>query len=227
MKNPFRDLTKFEFGLWTVSLMVVTLSFALSPSTDYLTLTSSLIGVTALIFVSKGYVIGQVLTVVFALFYGVISFYFRYYGEMITYLGMTSPMAIAAVISWLQNPYAGTKEVAVHHLTKKESILLLSSCAGVTAGFYFILGALGTANLGWSTLSVTTSFLASALTFLRSPLYACAYAANDVVLMVLWVLASLTDPGYLSMVACFFMFFLNDGYGFVNWKRMERRQAGA
>ncbi|MBQ5928074.1 MAG: nicotinamide riboside transporter PnuC, partial [Oscillibacter sp.] len=75
MKNPFRDLTKFEFGLWTVSLMVVTLSFALSPSTDYLTLTASLIGVTALIFVAKGYVIGQVLTVVFALFYGVISFY--------------------------------------------------------------------------------------------------------------------------------------------------------
>ena len=227
MKNPFRDLTKFEFGLWTVSLMVVTLSFALSPSTDYLTLTASLIGVTALIFVAKGYVIGQVLTVVFALFYGVISFYFRYYGEMITYLGMTSPMAIAAVISWLRNPYEGTKEVAVHHITKKESILLLSSCAGVTAGFYFILGALGTANLGWSTLSVTTSFLASALTFLRSPLYACAYAANDVVLMVLWVLASLTDPGYLSMVACFFMFFLNDSYGFVNWRRMARRQAGA
>ena len=164
---------------------------------------------------------------VFALFYGVISFYFRYYGEMITYLGMTSPMAIAAVISWLRNPYEGTKEVAVHHLTKKESILLLSSCAGVTAGFYFILGALGTANLGWSTLSVTTSFLASALTFLRSPLYACAYAANDVVLMVLWVLASFADPGYIPMVACFFMFFLNDSYGFVNWRRMERRQAGA
>ena len=227
MKNPFRDLTRFELGLWLISLTAVTASFLLSPSTDYLTLAASLIGVTALIFVAKGYVIGQILTVVFALFYGVISFYFRYYGEMITYLGMTSPMAIAAVVSWLRNPYAGTKEVTVHHLTKKESILLLSSCAGVTAGFYFILGALGTANLGWSTLSVTTSFLASALTFLRSPLYACAYAANDVVLMVLWVLASLSDPGYIPMVACFFMFFLNDSYGFVNWRRMARRQAGA
>ena len=227
MKNPFRDLTGFELRLWLISLTAVTVSFLLSPSTDYLTLTASLIGVTALIFVAKGYVIGQVLTVVFALFYGVISFYFRYYGEMITYLGMTSPMAIAAVLSWLKNPYGESREVAVHHITKKESILLLSSCAGVTAGFYFILGALGTANLGWSTLSVTTSFLASALTFLRSPLYACAYAANDVVLMVLWVLASFADPGYIPMVACFFMFFLNDSYGFVNWKRMERRQAGA
>ena len=104
MKNPFRDLTRFELGLWLISLTAVTASFLLSPSTDYLTLAASLIGVTALIFVAKGYVIGQILTVVFALFYGVISFYFRYYGEMITYLGMTSPMAIAAVVSWLRNP---------------------------------------------------------------------------------------------------------------------------
>ena len=51
---------------------------------------------------------GQVLTVVFALFYGVISWQFRYYGEMITYLGMTGPMALFALISWLRNPYDGT-----------------------------------------------------------------------------------------------------------------------
>lgn len=224
MKNPFRGLSRFELCLWLSSVTVVTASFLLSPSADLLTLTASLIGVTALIFVAKGYVIGQVLTVVFALFYGVISFYFRYYGEMITYLGMTSPMAVAAMVSWLRNPYPGSREVEVRHVTKKESILLLSSCAAVTAAFYFILRALGTANLGFSTLSVTTSFLASALTFLRSPLYACAYAANDVVLMVLWVLASIADPGYIPMVVCFFMFLLNDSYGFVNWRRMARRQ---
>ena len=227
MKNPFRDLTKFELALWAASLAVVTLSFLLSPSTDYLTLIASLIGVTALIFVAKGAVLGQVLTVVFALFYGVISYYFRYYGEMITYLGMTSPIALGAVVSWLRHPYQGTKEVAVHRITKKESLLMLSLCAAVTAAFYFILGALETANLGFSTLSVATSFLASSLTFLRSPFYACAYAANDVVLMALWVLASLADPGYIPMVVCFFMFFLNDSYGFVNWRRMERRQNGS
>ena len=65
--------------------------------------------------------------------------------------------------------------------------------AAVTAGFYFILRALGTANLLPSTVSVTTSFLAVYLTFHRSPLYALGYAANDVVLIVLWLLAARAD----------------------------------
>ena len=68
MNNPFKDLTKFELILWIGSVFMVTASFLLAPTNDYLTLTASLIGVTALIFVAKGYVIGQVLTVVFAVF---------------------------------------------------------------------------------------------------------------------------------------------------------------
>ena len=224
MRNPVCDLTRFEKGLYLVSLVTVSGAFFLSASTDHLTLIVSLIGVTALIFVAKGYVIGQVLTVMFALFYGIISFYFRYYGEMITYLGMTSPTAIMTVISWLRHPFETSKEVEVHRMTRKQIIVMLILAAIMTGAFYFILKALGNANLLFSTISVTTSFLASWLTLMRSPLYALGYAANDVVLIVLWVLAAMEDVSYLPMVVCFVMFFLNDSYGFVNWRRMERRQ---
>ena len=97
-RNPFADLTPFERGLWCTSVAVIVLSAVLMGGADLFSVIASLIGVTALIFVAKGYVIGQILTVVFALFYGVISFHQRYFGEMITYLGMSSPMAIAAAI---------------------------------------------------------------------------------------------------------------------------------
>ena len=72
---------------------------------------------------------------------------------------------------------------------------------------------------------MTTSFLAVYLTARRSPLYAVAYAANDLVLIVLWSLAAMQDFSYLSVVVCFVMFFANDIYGFYNWSRMRRRQA--
>ena len=88
LKNPFKKLNTLELCLWIFSLVLVILSFVLSPLKDYLTLVASLIGVTALIFVAKGMVIGQILTVVFSVFYGIISFFFAYYGEMITYLLM-------------------------------------------------------------------------------------------------------------------------------------------
>ena len=75
-----------------------------------------------------------------------------------------------------------------------------------------------------STVSVATSFAAAYLTFKRSPYFALVYAANDVVLIVLWVLASLADIHYLSVVVCFVAFLFNDLYGFVSWQRMKARQ---
>ena len=42
---------------------------------------------------------GSALMIIFSLFYGYISYTFSYFGEMITYLGMTAPMALFAFIS--------------------------------------------------------------------------------------------------------------------------------
>ena len=225
MLNRFRIfLTRFELFLWLTSMAVVVVSYIAFQSGDMLSLIASLIGVTALIFVAKGHVLGQILTIVFAVFYGVISWAFRYYGEVITYLCMTAPMALLALITWLRNPYKDSAEVSVHHLTKKQWLWLSIAAILVTVAFYFILRAMGNAALAISTLSITTSFLASGLTALRSPYYALGYALNDIVLIVLWVMAAMTDLSAVPMVACFTMFFLNDMYGFINWRRMEKRQ---
>ena len=144
---------------------------------------------------------------------------------MITYLGMTSPIAIASVVTWLRNPYRNTAEVKIHQMTKKQTIIMLLLSLLTTVVFYFILKALNTANLVFSTVSVTTSFLASYLTMMRSEWYAAAYAANDVVLIVLWVLATLENASYFPMIVCFVMFLFNDLYGFWNWQRMKQRQS--
>ena len=117
IKHAVKNLTKFELALWCGSLLTVSAAFLCAGQQSWLSLAASLIGVTALIFVAKGDVIGQVLTVVFSVFYGVISFTFRYYGEMITYLCMTAPIAVMAVISWARHPYQGEgAEVEVSRL---------------------------------------------------------------------------------------------------------------
>ena len=48
--------------------------------------------------------------------------------------------------------------------------------------------------------------------------------SNDLVLVVLWAMASLNDKSYISVMICFIVFFVNDMYGFINWKRMEKFQ---
>ena len=217
--------SKIEIVLWCSSVILITISFCLFDKENYLTLAASLIGVTSLIFNAKGNPFGQLLMVIFSLLYGVISYTFNYYGEMITYLGMTMPMAVFALISWLRNPYNGNKaEVKVNSIRKKETAFMLFLTAVITVLFYFVLKYFNTANIIPSTLSVTTSFIAVYLTFRRSPYFAIAYATNDIVLIILWILASISDIRYISVVVCFAAFLVNDIYGYINWHNMKIRQ---
>ena len=215
-----------DLALWFFSILSITLSFILVHNTDYMTLGASLVGATSLIFIAKGNVIGQFLMVAFAVLYGIISYYCRYYGEMITYLGMTTPIALLSIVTWLKHSHNGNKsEVKINTLPVKEYVFLLILSVSVTIAFYFILRAFHTANLFCSTISVFTSFVASYFELRRSELYAISFVANDCVLIVLWTFATLTDLNYLAMVVCFGIFLINDVYGFILWRKTKIRQS--
>ena len=225
--NPFLTLEKREWALWFISLLSVVISNILTGEFVWSTALGSIIGVTALIFIAKGDVWGQILTVLFSILYAITSYRFRYYGEMITYLGMTMPSAIMSVISWIKNPYEKaekTNEVKISKLNNFKIVIMLVITVFVTYIFYYILKYFNTPNLFFSTLSVSTSFLASYLMILRNSYYAVAYSLNDIVLVILWIMATSKDFSYLPMVMCFIMFFINDIYGFVSWKKREKRQ---
>lgn len=221
MSNPIKSLTKKEWILWIGSLAIVILSNLLPTDIDVLTLVSACVGITSLIFAAKGNVWAQILMVIFSILYGLISWQFRYWGEMITYIGMTMPMAVWSTITWIKNPSESGQEVAIQKLTRKHVAGIAAAGVIVTAVFYMILKALDTPNILFSTISITTSFLAASLTMLRSSYYALGYASNDIILIVMWVLASIENPAYIPVVVNFIIFFFNDMYGFVSWKRRE------
>jgi nicotinamide mononucleotide transporter PnuC len=223
IKEFWNYFTLVEKLIWSISVFLIVSSFLIFGQGGVLTLIASLIGVTSLIFLAKGNAAGHVLMIIFCLLYGTISFGFRYYGEMMTYLGMSLPMCASALISWVRHPYQ-KNQVEIHRVRRKEVFFSLVLTVCVTFLFYYILLWTKTANLIPSTFSVATSFFAACMMFCRSPYYSLAYAANDVVLIILWVLASIKDISYLSVVVCFSAFLLNDVYGFISWRRMEQKQ---
>lgn len=224
MKNPFKSLNKFELCLWLSSMVVIAVSSLLGGKQGLIATIASLLGVTALIFIAKGMVTGQFFIIAFALLYGIVSFKAKYYGEAITYVGMSLPMAVVSTVSWLKHPHKDSDRVEVANMTAKKLALIMVATVFVTTVFFFVLKALGNASIYISTLSIATSFIAASFTFLRSPYYAAAYAVNDVVLIVLWSIASFKEISNLSLVFCFIMFFINDLYGFYNWKKMQKEQ---
>ena len=225
MKEFFRSITAFEYCLWGGGILAIVLSFFLCHNTDYLNLAGSIWGCSCLILLAKGNVVGQIMSVIFSAYYGYVSFTTKYYGEMITYIGMTAPIAIAAVVSWFRHPFQGKKtEVEVATPSLKKYLIVFCLSVPVTIAFFFILHALGTANVAWSAVSVLTSFVAVSLSLLRSPYYAAAYACNDIVLIILWSLAAAADREYISLVVCFAVFLAEDCYGLINWLKLRKRQ---
>lgn len=225
MKKVLRYFSPFEWTLILVSYTAILSTFFIFDRENVLNLISTLIGIAALVFSAKANPTGPMLMIIFAVCYGIISFPLAYYGEMITYLGMSLPMSVWAFISWFRNPYGkGHATVKVSAVRGAEWGLLALLTLAVTVVFGFLLHLLNTPNLFFATLSVSTSFAAAYLTARRSPYFALAYAANDAVLIVLWVLATVKDIGNLSVTVCFAVFLINDLYSFFNWCRMARKQ---
>lgn len=225
MKKGLFGLSWGEIALWAGSVTAILCAFLLFDRSGVWGLIASLIGVTSLIFYAKGNYIGPILMIVFCLLYGAISFTVAYYGEMITYVGMTLPLTVYTLVAWLRHPFQGKRtEVTVNHLRRKEIARMFALSVPVTAVFAILLAAVHTKNLIPGTVSVTTSFLAVYLTARRSAFYALAYAANDAVLVFLWALMSRENASYLSVTVCFAAFLVNDLYGFFSWRRMSRRQ---
>ena len=225
MKKLIKYFTKAELIIWLLSIAMIIISFAISQNSGAIGLVASVIGVTALILCAKGNPVGQIFMIVFCCMYTYISYTFSYYGEMITYACMSLPMAVFSLFAWLRHPFKGNSaEVKVNRVKRKEYIFMIILNIAVTVTFYFILKAFDTANLLVSTFSITTSFGAAYLTMRRSPYYALWYAANDIVLIVLWTLAAIKDISYISVIICFVAFLVNDIYGFISWRKMEKRQ---
>lgn len=219
-RNPFKGFTKFEWALWAGSVAVVTCAHFAVLSTDYASLAASIVGVTSLIFAARGDPFAPVLFIAFAVIYAVISYFFGYYGEMIIYLAMQLPVSAVSLVTWRKNAEKHTVKTAKFTPGKAAVMLVLN--VAVTTGFYFLLKYFNTPNLIPSTISVTTSFAALFFMCLRLPQYALAYILNDIVMIVLWSLALAQNIDYISLVACFCIFLINDTYTFISWLRRAK-----
>jgi len=137
-KRFIRYFSRAELILWASSVLAIICAFCAFDRTQYLTLAASLIGVTSLIFTAKGNPFGQLLMIVYSLLYGLISFRFSYYGEMITYLGMTAPMVLFSLIAWLKHPLPGKHRRGAGEPYQKERDTLHVDCSSCRHGRLFL-----------------------------------------------------------------------------------------
>ena len=225
MKNVFGKWKWYELLVLGIGEVAVIVSFICTSEKNWLSLFSSVIGIFVVMSTSKGLVIAPIVNIAFNVLYSIESITQKYYGEAIIYIFLMMPIAVFTIIQWLKNKNPERQEeVLVGKMKKIEYLFLVIATIVLTIAFYYLLKALGTNELIVSTISLVTSVVASYLLIRRSSYYAIGFILNDIVLIVLWGLASAKDIALLPQTICFVAFLLSDAYGFIRWKMEEKQQ---
>lgn len=226
MKKIFKGWSHFEITFLFCSLIIITLCFFLGADRNVFSLIVSLVGVISVLTVAKGLVIAPMINIIYNLIYAILSITQQYYGEAIIYIFLMIPISVISIIEWLKNKSKDSEKVVeVNKIHGIEYAWLSVVTIIATIGFYFLLRFLHTNELIISTISLISSLVASYLMLRRCSYYALGFVTNDIILIILWSLVVKNNSiSYLPTVITFVVFLINDIYGFINWKRLEKKQ---
>lgn len=224
-KNLLKNMPRIELLVWAASSLLILISFLVIKDKSPMVLLTALVGVAALTFVVRGSIMGQLLLIVFSVLYSVVACGEHYYGEMVTFAFMQIPVSMYTVVKWGKEPYK-EHSAAVVEMNPLKLLFTFVAAAIVTLIMFFILKHFNTPQLVVSTLSIAASFIALSLTVLHSPHYSFAFAINDILMIILWVVATVGTHYtphlcYIPLLICLITFLANDIYGVVEWQNMK------
>lgn len=211
------ELLLYLFGL----ALIITMSVCFGAS--WMSAITGLFGLTCVIFAAKGKIIGIIFTWGMIVFYSILSYKNKYYGEVFINVFMMFPMTVVSLVAWIKN-LGKDYVVKVNSIKKSEIIIVFAVAAIAFVAFYFILKALGTSQLIFSTISIVTSVLATYFQSRRSKYGFLAFLVNDAVLCVLWLFATLEDIKNIAMLTAVALYVISDIYGFISWGILQKRQ---
>ena len=211
-----------ELSLYLIGLaLIIIMSVCFGAS--WISAITGLFGLSSVLFAAKGKVIGILFTWIMIVFYSILSYKNKYYGEVFINVFMLFPMTIVSLVAWIKN-LGKDHVVKVNSIKKTEIIIVFSVALLAFVAFYFILKALETSQLIFSTISIVTSVLATYFQSRRSKYGFLAFLVNDAVLCVLWLFATLEDIKNIAMLTAVALYVISDIYGFIRWGILQKRQ---
>ena len=219
-----KDWSNFEKILLFGSIIIVSI-VGIAFKSDVLTVSCSIVGIITALLLAKGKNLGQVFGLLITILYSIVSYKNKYYGEVLIYALLMLPMYVIGIFTWINHKSEKTDSVEINSIKKKEWIIVSVISIGVFIGIYYLLKAFNTNELIVSTLSVLASLFAVYLQIRRSKYSFGFYLINDIILMFLWGIPVLHGSYILvPMLLNPTINFINDTYGFYNWKKTEKIQ---
>ena len=227
LKKYFKQWNLFE-KLFTLTAVVSMIIFAVIWKSWWVELTASVLSIIWIMLIAKGKVEGYVVGFLATILYAWVSVFYRYYGELLISIFITTPLNVYGFIQWVNNRRQDKKlgkVVVVGGVQKKELVILLSSQLILSVGYYFLLKVFNTEFLLVSTISICTSTIGTYLLLRRSDHSWIAWILNAIIQVVLWTYILIVF-GLSSFVMFWFalLSLLNNVYGYISWIKLKKSQ---
>ena len=215
-------------GVFYTTILTLGIIFRTDVLMTSLVISNSILGITTLYLISKGYIFGNVIGVVQVILLCVISLDRHYYGELISELLFTLPGFAISIYSWTATSRHRERKF-VHissDISKTEWILLPIIYVVAFTGSYFLLRAINTNLLIISTLSFVLKLFYAYFLVKKNKLNFVVKILINIINITMYIIACTQGAlNMLPIVVSYFGYLLISTFGLVNWIMIERRQS--
>lgn len=223
--KTWRGYNVLDFVLIFSGLLSVIIAGILFGAKWYIII-NSIFGLLCVFTQAKGKVITQVVGFLYCIFYMIIAYWQKLYGEALLYLIIMLPMYVYGIIHWFANIDKKSQEVIVkNNLSKNEWIVLIVGFVAISFGVFFLLKKFNTSQLILSTVSFVSMLPAVYLLARRCKWNMIAFLINDLVVPFLWLNFILHGSfDFIPMIVNYVFQIIYDIYGLIQWNKLEKKQ---
>ena len=182
----------------------------------------SVFSIITIAYISQGKVTGCVCGIIYSAAYAAVCFSRQIYGLAVFMILLVVPLYIISLFTWKKNQNKGAVEVK-RLPAAKLVLVLIASFAGYWC-IFFLLGAVGSSDVLFDSLTLVFGISGMTLLSLRYVEQWYFNIASNVSVSLLWLFKSLEDASNLNFMVVAVIFVASNVVGLVSWIKMEKME---
>ena len=211
--------------IWLAVATAVILGLSIYWKDTWMSLLSAITGVWCVILTGKGKRSSFIFGLINVIFYAIVAFQAKYYGEVMLNVIYYLPMNFVGWFAWKKHMNDDTGEVVKERLTFKKSVIVYALTAAAIFIYGLILKALG-GNLPYiDSMSTVISVVAQILSIKRLMEQWVLWIVVDVVTVIMWAVHFAQGGETIATLAMWSVYLVNAFIMFIRWYKESKKNA--
>ena len=212
--------------IWLLFATAVILGLSIYWEDTWMSLIAAITGTWCVILTGKGKRSSFIFGVINVVFYAIVAFQAKYYGEVMLNVLYYFPMNFVGWFAWKKHMNDKTGEVIKECLTLKKSMAVYAVTAVAIVIYGFVLDKLG-GNLPYiDSMSTVISVVAQVLSIKRLMEQWVLWIVVDVVTVIMWAVHFAQGGETIATLAMWSVYLVNAIIMFIRWYKESKEKRG-